>query len=232
MATEVYLAMKQEEIAVLECPPAKSGWMDCCFSQTTAGLDRLPSELPEDALLILTDRFPFREHNSILIAEQLHQAVTSLRCSGILLDFETPGKKELTALAEHLVSALPCPVAVSESYAGDMNCPVFLPPCPHHIPLKDYIASRSGREIWLDLARDAECIIITASGSVVSPCLWTDPVIQDHSDAVLHCHYRIETGDDYVRFILRRTHQDLESLAAEAIKLGVKKLVGLYQELI
>ena len=53
---------------------------------------------------------------------------------------------------------------------------------------------------------------------------------QGFADEQLHCHYRAETGDDFARFILWRTREDLHDLAQEAERLGIKALVGLWQE--
>ena len=192
MATEVYLAMSSEEIAVSGQLPARLGWIDCCFSQATPGLDHLPPVLPPDSLLILTDRLPFRDHDPTLIAEQLHHTASSLGCSAVLLDFENPMQEALASLAAKLVSTLPCPVALSKLYAQNLDCPVFLPPCPHHIRLEEYISPWKSREIWLDLARDTEIITVTASGSDVSPAPWTGVSSPVHRDHKLCCHYHTE----------------------------------------
>ena len=230
MATEVYLAMSSEEIAVSEQLPARLGWIDCCFSQTKPGLDLLPPALPPDSLLILTDRLPFRGHDPSLIAEQLHQTAASLGCAAVLLDFETPEQESLATLAEKLVSTLPCPVSVSKLYAQNLDCPVFLPPCPHHIRLEEYISPWKGRVIWLDLARDAEVITVTSSGSLFSPISWFDTPYKEHTDQTLYCHYRIEISGDRIQFMLRRTREDLEGLMHQAETLGIQHFVGLYQE--
>lgn len=230
MATESYLAMRSEEFVSLGHSTSKLAWLDCCFSQSGPGLDQLPSTLPPNSLLILTDQIPFHCHDTILISEQLCQAVISMRCAGVLLDFEKPKQEELAILAVQLVSTLPCPVAVSELYAKDIDCPVFLSPCPHHVHLKDHIAAWTGREIWLDLARDAEMITVAPSGSVISSTPWIDDSSFEHSDQSLHCHYRIQIEAEKVHFILRRTKDDLIGLKQEAEKLRIHTCVGLYQE--
>lgn len=230
MATEVYLAMSSEEFVATEYLPSQTGWFDCCFSQSGPGLDCLPTTLPSESLLILTDRLPFQNHDSILIAEELRQTVTALNCAGVLLDFEKPEQKELFHLAQKLVASLPCPVAVSELYARELDCSVFLSPCPHHIPLSDHIAPWTGRKLWLDLARDAEVIEITSSGFVVSSVPQRDIQRKEHWDENLHCHYHIEISGNCVRFLLRRTKEDLIALLQEAKNLGIQNCVVLYQE--
>lgn len=231
MATARYLAMTGEEFAVLGHPPGKLGWMDCCFSQSDSGLEHLPPALPPDTLLILTDRVPFRGHDPSLISQQLQQTVADTDCSVVLLDFEKPGKKELFSLASMLTSSLSCPVVVSDVYAQAIDCPVFLSPCPHHIHLHDHIEPWKGREIWLDLAKDAESITVTAEGSVISPLPSSDLPEDGHRDEGLHCHYRAEVKANSVRFTLWRTADDLEALARAAEGLGIRTFVGLWQEL-
>ena len=230
MATEVYLAMRSEEFDAFEHPSAKPGWLDCHFSSEGPGLSGLPHVLPPGSLLVLTDQLSFRDHDPDLITEQLHQTVTTLDCAGILLDFEKMEQEELPALANILVSSLPCPVAVSELYAREIDCPVFISPCPHHVPLSEHIAPWAGRKIWLDLARNAEVIEITSSGTIVSPDPREDIQCDEHWDKNLHCHYHIEITGNSVRFMLRRAKEDMIALLQEAKKLGIQNCIGLYQE--
>lgn len=230
MATVLYLAMKEEEFVPLMSPSVKTGWLDCCFSRSDPGLDCLPSSLPSGSLLILTDRLPFRDHDPVLIAQQLSQTVTALDCAAVLLDFEQPSVPELAKLAMHLTSTLPCSVAVSDLYAKNMDCPVFLPPSPHHIPLAEYIRPWTGREIWLDLARNAETLTVTSSGSSAESAPWFDAPRLEHTDQNLHCHYCIQTTDTSVRFLLRRTNEDMIAILQDAEALGIRNCVALYQE--
>lgn len=230
MATELYLAMSSDEFATTVSPPYKTGWFDCCFSLSGPGLDCLPTSLPTESLLILTDRFSFRNHDPNRITEELYQTVNTLTCSGVLLDFEKPEQKDLSYLARKLAASLPCPVAVSELYARDMDCPVFLSPCPHHLPLSNHIAPWIGRQIWLDLAQDTEVIEVTSSGTVVSVIPRSNIQYIEHGDPRLHCHYHIETAESCIRFTLRRTKEDLIALLQEAADLGVPNCISLYQE--
>ena len=212
------------------------GWERALYSivfqfVTTQVIHLVYRRYQQVTLLIVTDRMPLGDHDHSLIAAQLGRAVEILGCSGVLLDFEEPGKNELAGLASVLTSALPCPVVVSDVYAQAIDCPVFLSPCPHHIHLSDHMAPWMGREIWLDLARDAETITVTAEGSVVSPLPGYDLPEGGHRDEDLHCHYWAEVKANSVRFTLWRTAADLEALARAAEGLGIRTFVGLWQEL-
>ena len=175
-------------------------------------------------------RIPWCGHDAALILEQLVQAVRRMHLYGILLDFEEPDCPELRALAELLTASLPCPVAVADQYAEKLNCPVFLSPCPHHTPLKEYLQPWAGRKIWLDLARDASAVTLTKNGCSFFPLSPGERPVDCHRDENLHVHYCTETTEDSARFTLWRTKEDLEALAREADTLGVAARLGLYQE--
>lgn len=230
MASVCYLAMTASEFATEQALPPNVAWMACHFSPYGTGLSNLPLSLPPGSLLILNDRIPICGHDAARIADQLAQAVETLGCRGILLDFQQPDSNELALLAAHLTASLPCTVAVSHGYAQELDCPVFLPPCPHHTSLQDHIAVWSNRELWLDLAVDAETITLTKNGAAILPLPLGVLPEGGHWDNKLHCHYSIENTPDSSRFTLWRTREDLENLAQEAEELGIKTLVGLFQE--
>lgn len=225
-----YLAMTASEFAGLEDFPGKKAWMACHFSPWGTGLTNLPPALSPGSLLILSDQFPPAGHDPPRVAAQLRQTVEKLGCAGVLLDFQRPVTDGLRAMAEYLVSSLPCPVGVSDGYAETLDCPVFLSPCPHHTPLAEHLAPWADREVWLDLAVDGSTITLTKDGSTIYPLPLGEIPEGGFMDERLHCHYRTETGDDFARFTLWRTRADLEGLAREAEELGVKALVGLWQE--
>lgn len=231
MAASIYLAMTAAEFAACPKLPEKTAWMDCHFSAGDTGLSGLPPALPPHSMLILHDQTPMGSHDPDRIAVQLTQAVETLACCGVVLDFERPAQPAPAALARQLAAALPCPVAVSEGYAQALDCPVFLSPCPHHVPLKDHISPWAGRELWLDLALDAACLTLTEGGCALSSLPYAAAGTGGFADARLHCHYRVETGADFARFILWRTRDDLDSLAEEAKVLGIRTFLGLWQEL-
>ena len=231
MAIPWYLAMSESEVANVEKLPQQLAWLGCRFSPGDQVITGLPEMLPPDSLLVVTDQDPPEEHDIHQIVDRLSIAVNRLSCAGILLDFQTPDHAGSQTVTRELSTVLPCPVAVSELYAKDRSCPVFLSPCPHHVPLAEHIAPWKGRELWLDLAADAESITLTKDGAFISPLSIKKCPQQGHWEPRLHCHYCMEIRQDFARFTLWRTREDLETLAREAKELGIHSLVGLYQEL-
>lgn len=231
MAIEPFLAMTAAEIRNLSAFPGKIAWMACHFSPYGTGLSNLPHALPPDSLLIVNDRTPIHGHDPQWIAQQLGECVARLGCCGVLLDFQRPEDKETAALVKVLAKALPCPVAVSDLYAGNVvDCPVFPPPVPPSMPLKEYLAPWAGREIWLELALDGEEILLAERGATVAPLPFVDSEAPGFIDDQLHCHYHIQLEDDAARFTLWRTRKDLAALLEEAESCGITTAVGLYQE--
>ena len=198
MAIPLFLAMTGAEFASCETLPERIAWMACHFSLYGDELTNLPASLPPDSLLILNDRIPIGSHDREQIAQQLQQAAGALNCRGVLLDFQRPDVAEAKELAAYLVSHLDRPVAVSDLYAKEMDCPVFLSPCPHHVPLSDYLLPWKGRRLWLDLAVDAEVIVLTKSGSQIFPLPLGEVPEGGHADKLLHCHYSIDASVDSV----------------------------------
>ncbi len=176
-------------------------------------------------MVILNDYTPIRDHDPHFIAAQLE----SLDCEAVLLDFQRPGSEEAAALAEHLTQSLSCPVGVSEAYAGNLSCPVFLPPLRPSEGLADYLSPWRGREVWLELALSREALVLTQEGCQAVP-MEEIPAGGFCEDA-LHCHYRSFLEPDAARFSLWRTGEDLKGLLAQAQSLGVTKAIGLWQEL-
>lgn len=222
-----YLAMTAAEIHASATLPEKLAWMACHFSPYGTGLSNLPGHLPENSLLILNDRTPVHGHDPERILAELTEAVEKFSCAGVLLDLQRPGSQEAAAIAKRLLT-LPCPVAVSESYAGDLDCPIFLPPVPLRIPLAEYLAPWQGREIWLDAAPGGERITVTAQGAAVLPETVTEPL--PFRDEELLCHYRLELNPNAAVFTLSRTRDDLRDLLGATKKYGVTTAVALWQE--
>ena len=231
MAIPRYLAMSESEIDSAENLPPMLAWLGCRFSPEDRGITGLPETLPPDSLLVVTDQTPPGEHDIKRIVSRLSDTVNRFSCRGVLLDCQNRNNPVCHTVAQILTASLPCPVAVSELYAKDLICPVFLSPCPHHVPLAEHIVPWKGRELWLDLAMDAEIILVTKDGAAISPLSMKKRPSQGHRDNRLHCHYYVETGQDFAQFTLWRTKEDLEILAREAERLGIQTLVGLYQEL-
>ena len=230
MAIDCYLAMTAAEIASAPSLPRKLGYMACHFSPYSTGLSNLPRQLPPNSMLLLTDRTPICGHDPDLIARQLADCAAANHCHSVLLDFQRGECAETARLVRHLSEALPCPMAVSQPYAGESDRPILLPPVPLDIPLADHLAPWQNREIWLEAALDSLCITVTPTGSHSSPA-GSDNEPLPHRDDRLHCHYRTEVSPDQAVFTLRRTPEDLASLLEEAETLGVSLAVGLCQEL-
>lgn len=228
MSIPLFFAMTGNEIQKHPALPPKIAWMSCHFSPHGPGLVDLPRRLPPDSMLILDDSIPIKGHDPALVAGTLAQAARELRCAYILLDFQRPGGEEM---AESIVRESPRPVGVTLPYARELNCPVFLPPVPPHILIKDYIAPWQGRELWLELALDGSEAVVTGDG-----CRFTSvpfPVIGQtaHHAQELNCHYTVTTDPERILFSLYRTSDDLSALVHEADALDITLAVGLYQEL-
>ena len=182
-------------------------------------------------MLILNDRTPVQGHDPERIIRQLDEAKRSLHYKYILLDFQRPDSAENAAVASALAAANLCPVGVSELYAQALDCPVFLPPVPPHVPLKEHLAPWQGREIWLEAALNGEVITVTEKDSAVAPLSPGESPETVLEDPALHCHYHIRTYDDHIDFALWRTQEDLTCLLQGSENLGVTMAVGLWQEL-
>lgn len=228
MGIRCYLAMTAAEIHNCEQLPENLGWMACHFSSYGTGLSNLPQTLPPGAVIILNDRTPIHGHDPQQIKQQLSNLCQQLSPAGILLDLQRRESTETNELVTELTSGLPCPVGVSEAYAAYCESPVFLSPCPVYIPLEEHLAPWNEREIWLDIAPQAQTVTIDEMGSTPKDVAWTelsDPVFTDEA---LCCRYHMEVLEDRVLFHLQR---DQEKLLAMAEKLGVTCAVGLYQQL-
>lgn len=230
MPIPLYLAMTAAEYRGCLPFPERTAWMACHFSPYGTGLCNLPDNLPEGSLLILNDRTPICGHDGEQICEQLSGAVARQKCTGILVDFQRPGSAEAAELAARLLK-LSCPVAVSDLYAKELDCPVFLsvPPLGQH--LKEYLSAWDGREIWLEAALGGQILTLTESGCAAAPLPVGEQPDCPHRSEALHLHCRIDPEPKLVRFTLSRTREDLEDLLQEAKAQGVKQAVGLFQEL-
>ena len=231
MALPLYLAMTAAEMAAISHFPPHTGYMACHFSPYGTGLCNLPKDIPPGGMLILNDRIPWHDHDGALILRQLEEQVSIHGCSCVLLDFQRPGCEEVKALAQSAISALPCPVAVSECYGDTLSCPVFLPPVPLDMPIKEYLQPWKEREIWLESALDAVQITLTESGSRAISLPYSGEPDTGHRERILHCRYRTEVTEDRAQFTLHRTRSDLDALLEEAEGCGVTRAVGLWQEL-
>lgn len=223
-----YLAQTATEMAG-NPKPERLAYLACHFSPGGKGLSNLPPKLPPGAMLILDDSSPMDGHDPDLIVKQLTELIQANRCETLLLDFQRPDVPGQWELAKLLGDSLPCPVGVSEIYARELSCPVFLPPVQPDMPIYEYLRPWQDREIWLEAALDGIRLTIKENGCTAEP-LWDFPE-DGLSDERLHCHYAIEIAADSAVFHLWRTKSDLDDLLTEAESKGVAKAIGLWQEL-
>lgn len=221
MAISPYLAMTPAEIAKADVLPEKYAGIYCPFS--------LEAFLPCPAgLLVLTDQ----ETGNIPSVQMLSDRIRSVSREAVLLDFQCPGNPNALLLCKTLQERLPCPMVVSDVYARNLDCPVFLPPVPPHTQLTEHIAPWKGRDIWLDISTQGLLVTVTGSGSSEEALPRFSGTEKCHADSRLHCHYSFSVSEDKAEFTLWRTREDLAALLREAEQCGVKAAVGLYQELI
>lgn len=231
MPLPVYLAMTAAQFQQKMPLPSHPAWMACHFSCYGTGLSNCPEKLPHNTLLILNDRTPIWEHDPKVIVDQLQLIAERNKIPGILLDFQRQGIPQTAAVAKAVVEELSCPVAATESYAADLDCPVFLSPPPLHCPLKAYLEPWAGRQIWLEAALDCQQMTVTREGCVISSVFPHQPSDTGFLEENLFCRYTIKVEEEKIVFTLYRTPETLKSLLSEAEKLGVLLAVGLYQEL-
>lgn len=230
MPLPIYLAMTAAEFRQKSSFSGSIAWMACHFSPYGTGLSGHPETLPAGSMLIVNDRTPVCGHDPALITSQLVQLVEQFGCSRVLLDLQRPGEAETVQIVKAVLKALPCPVGVSECYAENLSCPVFLPPVPLLQSPEAYLAPWVQREIWLETALSCGSYQVSAQGCRSLP--YSPGEKQNiRRDDRLFCQYSIESGKDTVTFSLTRTAADLQALYQAVEPLGVSCLVGLYQEL-
>lgn len=231
MAIPFYLAMTAAEMENAAVLPVHCGWMACHFSLSSPGLTNLPKSLPAGTLLMLDDANPVSGHDPELVAEQLREVVERFSCAGILLDFQRTGQMETVAMAAELCRRLPGQVTASAACAGELSCPVCLPPVPCSVPLPEYLAPWKGQRIWLEGGKTKEIWDVTEQGANRREILGELTPEQGFWEETLHCHYTVTKMEESLQFTLWRTAEDLENMQAEAENCGVTALVGLWQEL-
>ena len=229
MGLPCYLAMTAAEFS--QSLPPLSAWMACHFSSHSQGLSNLPTSLPENAMLIVDDSTPFADHDPRKIQEELCAAVQNFGCKYVLLDLQRPDDHRVQSLCDLLAETLPCPVIVSESYAKDRTCPVFLSPPPLFTPLDRHLAPWQGRNIWLEAALDRQVVMVTETGAARFPCEEEDLQAPYFYDEQLFCRYKWVLEGRTARFTILRTKDDLSPMLQSAEDMGVVGAVGLYQEL-
>ena len=231
MVLPLYLALTGAEISAQPSLPASLAYMACSFSPYGPGLSGIPAALPAGSMLILNDRMRCQSHSADLVAGQLQEAVTRLGCESVLLDFQRPLEPDSQAIASKVIQSLSCPVAVTEGFANQLDCPVFLSPAPLHLPLEVHLAPWQGREIWLEAALGQEEVCVTAQGTTAATQFPPAGLTGGFYEDTLRCHYHTAVQPDRVSFTLFDTPESLRKKLDLAASLGVKRAVGLWQEL-
>ena len=211
--------------------PERVAYMACRFSPSGVGLVNLPTSLPPGSLILLDDSMQIFGHRPEIVTSQLLEMAERFSPVGILLDFQRSVTQEAFAMAEAICKALPCPVAVSENYARDLGCAVFLSACPANVALEKYLAPWK-QGIYLEIAPGRMQTTVTEDGAstVYLPAGETESL--GLYDEELCCHYKTEISANRAVFTLQRNKEDLEMLIGKAKDFGVVATVGLYQELI
>jgi len=169
MALPVYLAMTAAETALCPDLPVNMAWMACHFSSYGTGLSNLPQQLPEGSLLILNDRIPVQGHDPQAVTVQLAALAEDMHAGGVLLDFQRPYDPQTEAIVRAVSQALPCTVAVTEYYAADTPCAVFLEAPRAYHPLQRITDCWKGRELWLELSCSPGTVTVTEEGNRYEP---------------------------------------------------------------
>lgn len=231
MEIPLYLAMTAAEFTFCPSLPERIAWMACHFSPYGTGLSGIPDALPPESIVIVNDRIPVCGHDPSVISSQLQTILESQQVCGILLDFQRPDCPQAAEIAAAVTKNCSCPVAVSELYAVDLPCAVFLSPVPANKRPAEHFEPWSGREIWLEAALEGVCIHLDFHRSVSSPMDYpcADPL--SLFDPQLHSHYRMDISEDCADFYIQRTKDDLTALLQDAKAYNVTKAIGLYQEL-
>ena len=227
MALPLYLAMTRQEMEYAPALPRYPG----CFFPDGPGLCDLPHVLPPESLLILTDRIPWRGQAPAPVAAQIAEAAKRLECGCVLLDLEKDPSEFAADVAKILSEVLPCPLAAPPGFADDSDCAVFLPPCPLHVPLAEYLHPWQGQEVWLDVTMQQETITVMPEGTRYGSPTPADRQDGGWFDEILLCRCITKMAEDQVQFLLFDTPDTLKLKLEQAAALGVTKAVGLYQEL-
>ena len=224
MKTIFYLAMTAQELSIYQ-NPALTAYMACHFSPYGSGLADLPESIPEGAMVILNDRIPMLHHDCHLIASQL----ASLSCESILLDLQNTQPQKANALIDAILQAVRVPEGVSEQYAAEHPCAVFLPARDADLDPFKACEAWPDREIWMDLSPGFVTYRIDYHGSQrTRECMFMDTPI--HPDSGLLCHYSSMMTEAEAMFSLYRTWEDIAGILEKGKKMGVTRGIGLFRE--
>ncbi len=231
MAIRCYLAMTAGEMAAAAQMPPYPAWMACHFSCYGTGLSNLPQGLPEGSIIILNDRTPVQGHDPDTVVAQLEQLDLQLKPKYYLLDLQRESNPQTEKIVCAVTQAFGQRVGVTEHYAANRDCPVFVSACPLRVPLEKHLAKWSGRELWLEAALEAETVTVDAHGCRREAAFL--PITEEPTffDQNLCCRYHTQVLTHRAVFSVGRGKAELEALLEKAAGLGVTLAVGLYQQL-
>ena len=226
-----YIAMTRSEFSSFrssECLPA---WMACHFSPYGIGISNLPDVLPEASMIILNDIIPPYEHDPDIIANQLNELASKAKTNTFLLDFQREKNRKTEAIVKELTNKLNGKVGVTEAYAENTTCAVFLTcPLPYQ-PLSKKISRWDGRDLWLELAVETSIVHISTSGSKITHVNKSILNAKDSYDNVLKSRYLTEINEKQAMITIERNPETLYLLEQEAASYDIELTIGLYQQL-
>lgn len=230
MDFSIYLAFTPAEWAALEQHKGKAAWLGCRFSSWGRGISGVPASLPPGSMLILTDETPAQGHDPMQIAKELTQAAKGLEATRVLLDFQRERNEQYWEIAKAVLAAAPCPTAITEQYAGELDSPVLIAPPPLWTPLESKLKAWQAREIWLEAVAESAMVTVTEAGSQYESSTFTLPK-ESHVHHRLNIRYHMRKKDDCVQFALWRDQEQLMAFLESGAKQGITTAVGLYQQL-
>ena len=227
MVLPLYLAMMDREMQDSPLLPPHIARMGCSFDPDGPGLLNLPEVFPQHGMLIVDDRHPIGGHDPVLVTATLAEAVDRLGIDRILLDFERPPTPVSQAMAARIAQTLPCPVGMPPDYGAALDCPLFLPPCPLHVPMAEYLSRWSNREIWMEARMLQQTITITPQGTVYGIPSPADNLTGGYFDNILRCQCITEITDDQVVFTLYDTPETIKNKWNHP---NISRAIGLCQD--
>ena len=227
MVLPLYLAMMDREMQDSPLLPPRIARMGCTFDPEGPGLLNLPETFPPHGMLIVDDRQPVQNHDPDLVAQALAEAADRLGIDGILLDFERPPTAASKAMAACIIPSLPCPVGMPPDYGAALEGPLFLPPCPLHVSMEEYLKPWHNREIWMEARMLGQTITITPQGTAYGPLSSVDNLTGGYYDDILRCQCITEITEDQVVFTLYDTPETLQKKWNHP---NISRAIGLYQD--
>ena len=218
MVCKSYVAVTPKEIQ--NASGQALAWMSCRFDPKGKGLTNLPEQLPKGSLILVDDLHPICGHEPNLVTRQLKQLCQRLQPCGIVLDLQRPKSTAACNMVRAIAQIKN--VAVSEEYARELDCPVFLT-APMGKKLPGLLTPWKGQEIWLDVPMGQGIMhqgrFTAQQGTALCTWQW---------DRFLCCGYA-KAGEN--AYTLCRNKAMLPRLLEEAARLGVTKVLVLYSEL-